>query len=174
VRGLFAGGTLCEEATLLATAALEGPVRSNAPVGPALPLAADLDARGGHAMIDFGDDALTRGRPHPMIDGSLRAERLLREAGDPSCGVVLLDVVLGHAAHPDPAAELAPAVRAARDRAAAAGRDVAVVVSLIGTPGDPQGLDRQAEALRAAGASVHSSNAAATRAAVALCTGVRP
>ena len=52
--------------------------------------------------------------------------------------------------------------------AAAAGRDLPVVVSLTGTRGDPQGLERTAEALAAAGAVVHLSNAAATRAAVDL------
>ncbi len=58
-------------------------------------------------MIDFGDDRLTRGRPHPMIDGSTRVERLLAEIADPSTGVLLLDVVLGLGAAADPAAELA-------------------------------------------------------------------
>jgi succinyl-CoA synthetase alpha subunit len=170
VRGLFAGGTLCEEAAVLAGSGLRGPVLSNVTHDPAPALDDDLDARGGHAMVDFGDDRLTRGRPHPMIDQGLRAERLLLEAADPTAGVLLLDVVLGHAAHPDPAAELAPAIRAAHERATADGREVAVVVSLVGTSGDPQGLERQATALAAAGASVHLSNAAAARKAVELCT----
>ena len=82
--------------------------------------------------------------------------------------MLLLDVVLGHAAHPDPAAGLAPAIRDAHAVAGAAGRDLAVVVALVGSAGDPQGLDRQAEALCAAGASVHLSNAAAARKAVEL------
>jgi FdrA protein len=43
-----------------------------------------------------------------------------------------------------------------------------VVVSLTGTSGDPQGLHRQAEALRGAGATVFLSNAAAARFAVEL------
>ncbi|HSK28104.1 MAG TPA: hypothetical protein VK894_14430 [Jiangellales bacterium] len=173
VRGLFAGGTLCQEALLVAGPMLHGPLRSNLSPDPALALDDSLDARGGHAMVDFGDDRLTRGRPHPMIDQRLRAERLLREAADPTAGVLLLDVVLGHAAHPDPAAELAPAVVAARERAARDGREVAVVVSLVGTAGDPQGLERQAGALVAAGASVHLSNAAAAREAAELCADVR-
>ena len=42
------------------------------------------------------------------------------------------------------------------------------MVSLIGSAGDPQGTERQAEALRDAGASVFLSNAEAARAAVAL------
>ena len=146
----------------IAVAAL-GPVASNVPLRPEWALPDDLTARG-HAMVDFGDDRLTAGRPHPMIDPTLRLERLAREAADPSVGVVLLDVVLGHGADPDPAASLAPAVRAARD-------DVAVVVSLCGTAADPQDRERQARALRDAGATVLLSNAAAARLAVSLVEG---
>jgi FdrA protein len=161
LRGLFSGGTLCGEAMVIAAQAL-GPIASNIPLQPAWALPDDLRARG-HAMIDFGDDRLTRGRPHPMIDSGLRLERLAEEAADPRCAVVLLDVVLGHGAHPDPAAELAPAIAAARNRD---GGELRVVVSLCGTAGDPQGLDRQARALRDAGAAVFLSNAAAARHAV--------
>jgi FdrA protein len=98
-----------------------------------------------------------------MIDNSLRAEWVARQAR--ADAVVLLDVVLGHGAHPDPASELAPVV------ASAVAAGAAVVVSLCGTRGDPQGLERQASALQGAGASVHLSNAAATRAALALIGG---
>jgi FdrA protein len=80
-------------------------------------------------------------------------------------------VVLGYGAHPDPATELAPAVAAARDRAQRGGRDLAVVVSLVGSRSDPQGRDATAERLAAAGASVHLSNAAAARTAVDLVEG---
>ncbi len=155
LRGLFSGGTLCDEAMVIAAAAL-GPIASNIPLHPDWALGPDLRADG-HAMIDFGDDELTRGRAHPMIDGTLRLERFAAEAADPGCGVILLDVVLGHGAHPDPAGELAPAI--ARSTAD-------VVVSLCGSSGDPQGRDRQAEALARAGAAVFLSNAEAARYAV--------
>ncbi len=166
LRGLFSGGTLCDEAMLVAVPAV-GPIASNIPLDPAWRLPEDLRAPG-HLMIDFGDDALTRGRAHPMIDPSLRLARVADEAADPACGVLLLDVVLGHAAHPDPAGDLAPAIRAAHERAGQDGRDLAVVIALIGTSGDPQGLERQATTLRDAGASVHLSNAAAALKAVEL------
>ena len=156
--GAFSGGTLCDEAMVLASAAL-GPVASNIPLAGAPAVTADADVDG-HVFVDFGDDELTRGRPHPMIDNTLRAEWIGRQARAGT--VVLLDVVLGHGAHADPAAELAPVI------ASVAAPDVAVVVSLCGTSGDPQGLERQARALQGAGASVHLSNAAATRAALAL------
>ena len=166
LRGLFAGGTLCDEAMVIASAAL-GPVRSNIPLEPDWALPDDLHDSG-HVMIDFGDDRLTEGRPHPMIDQGARIDRLLAEAADPTAGVLLLDVVLGHTAHPDPAAELAPAIAKAQVRAGADGRDLPVVVSLCGAAGDPQGLDGQATALAGVGARVYRSNAAAARAAVAL------
>jgi FdrA protein len=166
LRGLFAGGTLCDEAMLLAADRL-GPVYSNIPLRDEWRLGRDL-RHDGHVMIDFGDDALTQGRAHPMIDQRTRLDRLAAEAADPAAKVVLLDVVLGHGAHPDPAAELAPALHAARASAAAVGGDLALVVSLCAAEGDPQGLARQAEALQAAGAAVFLSNAAAARAAVEL------
>jgi FdrA protein len=122
-------------------------------------------------MIDFGDDELTRGRPHPMIDHSLRLARLAQESERPGDHVVLLDVVLGHAADTNPAAVIAPAIRAARERAAARGDRLEVVVSLCGTRGDPQDLERQAHELAAAGAVVHLSNAYAAREAVGLVGG---
>jgi FdrA protein len=170
LRGLFAGGTLCFEAMVIAAQRL-GPIQSNVPLRPELKLAAlsantVLGTTGGHAMIDFGDDELTAGRAHPMIDQSLRLERLATEAGDPAVAVILLDVVLGHGAHPDPAAELGPAIEAGRARGGAA-----FVVSLIGARSDPQGLDRQARALQAAGAHVFGSNAAAARFAADLVAG---
>ena len=161
LRGLYSGGTLCDEAMLLATSAL-GPIRSNIPLAPDLALDSSLRADG-HLMIDFGDDELTRGRPHPMIDASLRLERLAAEAADPATSVVLMDVVLGHGAHPDPAAELAPAIAAAGD--------LAVVVALIGSAGDPQGFAAQAARLHEAGADVFASNAAAARHAIELVRG---
>lgn len=160
LRGLFAGGTLCDEAMVIASERL-GEIRSNIPLRPEWRLDPRAPA-GGHAMIDFGDDELTLGRPHPMIDQSLRLERLAVEAADPATAVILLDVVLGHGAHPDPAAELAPAIAAALARGDARG-DLAVVVSLIGAKGDPQDRTAQARALNDAGAHVFTSNAQATR-----------
>jgi FdrA protein len=171
LRGLFAGGTLADEAMIIASDRL-GAIRSNIPLRPELWLAPREPVLGttgaGHAMIDFGDDELTTGRAHPMIDQSLRLERLAAEAADPAVSVVMLDVVLGHGAHPDPAAELGPAIAAAR-----ATGGVAVVVSLIGAASDPQGLGRQAAALQAAGADVFASNAAAARFACDLIEGAR-
>jgi FdrA protein len=163
LRGLYSGGTLCDEAMLIASAVL-GEIRSNIALRPEWALPADLrhPSSGGHLMIDFGDDLLTQGRPHPMIDATLRSERLAAETADPSASVVLLDVVLGYGADLDPAALLAPAI------SAATGAGLPVVVAMIGTDRDPQGLVAQATRLRDAGAAVFASNAAATRYALGL------
>jgi len=168
LRGLFAGGTLCDEAMVIA-AELLGPVYSNIPLRPEWRLDAGAvtgrDAQAGrHVMIDFGDDELTAGRPHPMIDQRLRLDRLAAEAAIPATAVIMLDVVLGHGAHPDPASEVAPAIAAAlAARSGMTGPDLTVAVSLIGARSDPQGLATQASALAEAGAYVFASNAAAAR-----------
>jgi len=166
LRGLFCGGTLADEAMIIASERL-GPIRSNIPLSPELALGPDLNSDS-HAVIDFGDDRLTRGRPHPMIDPSLRLERIAVEGDDPTCAVLLLDLVLGFGSHPDPAEELAAAIAAARKAAASDGRELPVVVSLIGVENDPQGLTSCAKTLQASGASVFVSNARATRHALSL------
>src|SRR5690349_23013176 len=97
---------------VIASAAL-GEVRSNIPLRPEWALGPDLGSTG-HTMLDLGDDALTQGRAHPMIDQRSRIERIAVEGADATCSVLLLDVVLGHGAHPAPASELGPALADAR------------------------------------------------------------
>jgi FdrA protein len=160
VRGLFSGGTLCDEAMLIAVGTL-GRIASNIPLAGQPRLGPSL-ASSGHTFVDFGDDQLTVGRAHPMIDPTLRAQRLQRELADPQVAVVLLDVVLGHGAHADPADGLAPLIDAST---------TPVVVSLIGTRDDPQDLERTAERLASAGAIVHASNSAAARESIAMVSG---
>jgi FdrA protein len=167
LKGLYSGGTLADETMLLAAPAL-GDIRSNTPLKPELDLGTDLSASG-HVVIDFGDDALTVGRAHPMIDPTLRLEALAALAASGEPAVLLMDVVLGYGADPDPAGALVPALTAARETAG----NLPVVIALIGTEGDPQGWSRQADALAAAGAGVFASNAAATRHALRLL-GVAP
>ena len=164
LRGLFCGGTLCDEAMLIAGAHL-GPVRSNIPLAPgwrwALTSVRVCPATSWSTSATTGSPS---GEPHPMIDPSLRLQHLAAHVADPNTGLLLLDVVLGHGSHPDPAADLAPIIASAA---------MPVVVSCIGTAADPQGLDRQARALAQAGAAVFASNAEATRYALSLLGGRR-
>ena len=160
VRGLFSGGTFCFQATMLLQETM--PVHSNTKVGGSLALQ-DVWKSEGNTLVDLGDDVFTRGRPHPMIDYRLRTERIVHEAEDPEMAVLLLDVVLGFGSNADPAAELVPALTAAREVARKAGRAFVCVGHICGTTGDPQGLARQSAALEAAGMWLADSNAQAVR-----------
>ena len=161
LRGLFSGGTLQYEALLILQDYLPV-VYSNAPLDKKNKLEDSLVSKG-HTIIDLGEDEFTVGRLHPMLDNDLRIRRLEKEAADPEVAAILLDVVLGYGAHPDPASELAPAIAAAIRTAAAAGRKLVVVAVVSGTDQDPQGMDQQIQALRNAGARVETSNDAAAR-----------
>jgi FdrA protein len=147
VFGLFTGGTLAHEAHLLLDALL------------------GHDAR--HQILDLGDDQYTVGRPHPMIDPQTRTDMILK-AGQEKAGVLLVDLVLGRGSHPNPAAPLAAAIRQASDMAAAAGRRLIAVGSVVGTAGDPQEFAGQVAQLEEAGVEILPSNAEAARFAALL------
>ena len=156
VRGVYSGGTLAWEAVARLTARLPD-------------VAPGVGGEGaGHRVVDLGADVFTVGRPHPMIDGAVRREWIEREAADPATAVLLLDVVLGYGAHPDPAGDLTPALEGARRAARAAGRGLAIVASVTGTERDPQVRSVQAAVLRRAGVVVLDSNAQAARLAALI------
>lgn len=161
LRGLFSGGTLQYEALLILENYLPV-VYSNAPLDKNNKLADSLVSKE-HTVIDLGEDEFTVGRLHPMMDNALRIRRLEKEATDPEVAVILLDVVLGFGAHPDPASELAPAIASAIQTAAAAGRHLEVVTIVSGTDEDPQGMEKQIKMLQDSGARVETSNDAAAR-----------
>ncbi len=141
--GLYTGGTLCEEARRLL-------------------------GDGAHRFVDFGAEEYTRGRPHPIIDPGRRHAAILEAASDPAVGVLLLDLVIGDCAHPDPAAALDPVLAQATERARGTGRDLAVVAHVVGTEGDPQDVARQEETLSQRGVVVCASNRLAALTARAL------
>lgn len=160
LRGLFSGGTLCYEAMVLASRHL-GAVHSNTPLRDGWGLPADDDA---HQCLDLGAEEYTRGRPHPMIDPEPRAEQLRTHGGDPATAVVLLDVVLGHGAHDDPAGVLAPVCAEITSAADAP----AVVAYVLGTDDDPQDLAGQRAQLTDAGCLLAPTNARAALLAAAI------
>jgi len=104
-----------------------------------------------HTFIDMGEDEFTQGRPHPMIDFSLRTKRMVEEAADPEVAVILFDVVLGYGSNMDPAGELVPAIKKGRELAAKEGRELIYIGYICGTDLDPQGYVRQAGALENCG-----------------------
>jgi len=154
VRGLFSGGTFCHEAQLLFKD-LMTPLYSNAPAGDTRILE-NAHVSCENTVVDMGEDEFTTGRPHPMIDYSLRNRRILEEAKDPQTAVILLDVVLGYGSNMKPAEELAPVIQEAR-------KTVLLVCSVTGTDSDPQNRSKVIESLKNAGAIVMQTNAAACR-----------
>ena len=163
LRGLYAGGTLCYEAQLVASRQL-GPIWSNSPFDKKMQLEDSLKPRE-HSIIDYGEDEFTQGRLHPMIDVTFRCERIIAEAKDPSVGVILMDIVLGHGCHEDPAAFIAEAVSEAKK---ASGDRIAFVASVCGTDADPQNASAQRKKLEDAGVFVCGSNVRAVRLAASL------
>jgi FdrA protein len=152
VRGLFSGGTLAYEA-MLGFQAFLSPLFSNVPIVETQRLENPLVGRE-NTIIDLGEDEFTQGRLHPMMDNELRLRRFAQEAEDTDVAAIVLDVVLGEGAHPDPASELAPAVKQALDQAQLVGRTLDVVVIVIGSDDDAQSLEDQIGRFREAGAAV--------------------
>ncbi|MCC5911402.1 MAG: acyl-CoA synthetase FdrA [Clostridiaceae bacterium] len=163
IRGLFSGGTLCYEALLVLRDYAHN-VYSNTPIDKAYKLE-NANKAYQHTLLDLGEDEFTVGRPHPMIDMTLRAERIVQEAKDPETALLLMDVVLGYGSHENPVEELVPAIKKAKDLAAAEGRELPVVAYVCGTQEDPQEKQKQIEALEEAGVIITNTNAEAARAA---------
>lgn len=148
IRGLFSGGTLALE-TYYGLRPFLPMLKSNISIDPAQQ-PGDVWHSSGHTLLDLGEDAFTQGRLHPMMDNDLRGRRLRQELKDPKTGLVILDIVLGDGAHPDPASELAPIIEEAKSSA-----QVAAVV--VGTDQDPQEIEKQSERMAQAGAVVFRS-----------------
>lgn len=159
IQGIYSGGTLCYEALVLLGRTFPRPVYSNIPLDKSLGLPAPT---GASILLDLGEEEYTQGRPHPMIDPSLRLDMLEQLVGDTDVAVVLLDVVLGHGSHPDPAGVLAPVL--AQFHASGA----QVVAYVLGTTRDPQGYERQVDTLVEAGCMVTETNARAALLAAAI------
>jgi len=166
IRGLFSGGTLCYESLNLLQE-IVGPVHSNKPLEKSYTLA-DIYKSQEHTSLDMGADEFVLGRPHPMIDPSLRRQRIIAEAKDPQTALILLDIILGFCSHDDPAGILVPAIVQAKEIAAKNHGHLSFVASLIGTDHDPQNLIEQETKLKEAGVIVFPSNTQATRVAAAI------
>jgi FdrA protein len=157
VRALYSGGTLAHE-TLLIYRELIGEAYSNTPLSKAFDLQDPTKSKG-NTVIDLGDEFFTSGRPHPMIDPTLRKLRILEEAKDPSTAAILLDIVLGYGSSSDPGGSLTGAISDAKAGAKKDGRDLIVMAHICGTESDPQSLSSQAERLSKSGVVLFPTNA---------------
>lgn len=167
VRGLYAGGTLATEAGVIMremTSYLYGNISLEG-VNTADPMKSKENT-----IIDLGMDEFTVGRPHPMIDSTLRGERLVAEARDPEVAVILMDFILGYGSNPDPVGSMAGYIKKAGAVANEDGRELVLVASVCGTEDDPQGLNEQIGQLESLGVLVFPSNDKATKAAMIIAS----
>lgn len=162
LRGLFSGGTLCDEAQLIMKKSI-GNVFSNTPLHPDFKLQ-DVWKSKEHTILDLGDDEFTAGRPHPMIDFSLRNKRIIEEAKDKDTAIIMLDVVLGYGSNMQPDAELVPAISQAKEISP----KLQIICSITGTDKDPQNYNKVKTALENIGVIIMPSNVAASE----LCTNI--
>lgn len=159
LRALYSGGTLAYETLVM----LSGKVEKLA-TNLGFPGAGKLDdvyKSSGHTIIDFGEDEFTQGRLHPMIDPALRNNRIVEEAKDEETAVVMLDMVLGYNAHPDPAGSALEAINKAMTVAAESNRHITFIACVCGTDEDMQSRKDQVEKLEKDGVKVFGSNAEA-------------
>ncbi|MCZ7600700.1 MAG: hypothetical protein M5U09_27315 [Gammaproteobacteria bacterium] len=124
------------------------------------PTAAAVAGFDSHIIVDLGDDRLTVGRPHPMIDATLRREIIEALAARPAPRVLFIDIVLGFGADADPVGAIAGALAAFL----ASNPHARVVATVVGTARDPQGYAIQWRKLADLGCDVYESNAEAARA----------
>lgn len=155
LRGLYSGGTLCDEAQRVLQPII-GKIFSNTPVKGCHQMA-DVYQSNGHCIIDLGDDNFTRGKAHPMIDPGYRSERLIQEVADKSVGLIMFDVVLGYGSHMDMAAEMVAAIETAREKTELSPIFAACI---CGTQDDPQNYEKQKATLEEAGVFVFPTNVA--------------
>lgn len=146
LRGLFCGGTVCDEVFHVVKAEYPDRTRSNVAKDLALQPGGDTGTHD-HVLVDLGADEYTQGRPHPMIDPTIRNTEIVRAASDPTTAVIIIDVELGYGSHPDPAGAVAPAIVEARKIAADAGRPLEIVGYVLGTDRDVQNKTAQVATL---------------------------
>lgn len=161
IKAYYSGGTLAYEAAMLVKSGLNLVEKESQEEGYIL-------KTDGHEIIDLGDDIYTQGKPHPMIDPTKRIEMLKQAGEDPETAIILLDIVLGYGSHQDMASELAPTIKSLKAEAKAAGRELAVIATVVGTDLDPQDSKAQVAILEDAGVILCQSNAQAVKKALSM------
>ncbi|MCD6412753.1 MAG: acyl-CoA synthetase FdrA [Elusimicrobia bacterium] len=157
LRGLYSGGTLNYEALYILR---NFEIYSNTPIDKSRKMKNPFKSEG-HCLVDMGEDEFTRGYPHPMMDFTLRNQRIVAEARNPDVGVILLDCALGWGCHPDPAGELAGAVAEAKK----INPEIVFITSITGTDADPQDYAQQKKKFEDTGVFVFPTNRQAVLAA---------
>ncbi|MCK5051634.1 MAG: acyl-CoA synthetase FdrA [Candidatus Cloacimonetes bacterium] len=155
LRGLFSGGTLCDETQIILKKDIEN-IFSNRASDEKFALSDSWISKE-HTLVDLGEDEFTVGRLHPMMDFDLRNKRILQEAKDKETAIILFDLVLGYGANIDPIGEILPIINKAQTIAP----DISFICSVTGTEQDPQDKNKVIEMLEKNDILVMPSNAAA-------------
>ncbi len=155
IRGLFSGGTLCDEAQIILKKDIEN-IFSNRSGDEKYALK-DSWLSKEHTLVDLGEDEFTVGRLHPMMDFDLRNKRIIQEAKDKETAIILFDLVLGYGANADPINEILPIIKEAKRIA----KGISFICSVTGTEQDPQNKSKVIEILEKNDILVMPSNAAA-------------
>lgn len=159
LRGLFCGGTHSEEAVTLLQEFVPT-MHSNIKFGK-VHLLEDRHQSLENSLVDMGDEVFTKGKPHPVMDPSILVDRMIQEARDPQTGVILFDLLYGHAIHADPVGAMEDALKEIQRIEKEEGRHICVIASLCGTDIEPQNVAEQAERLKKYGVILQPSNAKA-------------
>lgn len=160
LKGLFCGGTLTTEALSIVRSHVEV-ITSNVAKKP-LEKMNDPFTSVGHILVDMGDDLFTNGKPHPMIEPTIRLQRILEEAKNPETAVILLDFELGFGSHEDPVGITLDTIVEAQKLAKTEQRHVSFVAYVCGTVKDKQDLKKSEQQLRDIGVIVADTNAKAS------------
>ena len=159
IKAYYSGGTLAGEAAMLIKDALGMKI-------PPEDIEGYMLKADGHLVVDLGDDAYTKGKPHPMIDPAKRIECMREALSDPSTGVILFDVMLGYGSHENMAGALIPAIKELQEEAEKSGRKLSFVATVCGTGKDFQGYEKVVMTLKDAGVIVCDTNKLAVREAL--------
>ncbi|MBP7654797.1 acyl-CoA synthetase FdrA [Candidatus Dependentiae bacterium] len=165
VRGLYSGGTLCDEALfIMAQYGLE--VFSNIPLTPELKLKNAYESYK-NTLVDLGDDEFTKGRPHPMIDYTLRCQRIVEESSKKDTGIILFDIVTGYGSHINPVEPLSEAITKSLKN----NKNLVFIASICGTSYDIQNINEIKKQLEKLGVIFMPTNAQAAKLTVLALKG---
>jgi FdrA protein len=161
IRALYTGGTFTYEAQVILKDIIDkGQIYSNAPIEQVKELQDSFKSQN-HSIVDLGEEEFTKGRPHPMIDPTIRKFRILEEAKDPEVGVILLDFVLGYGSNPDPVGAVIEELQLAKEIAHKQGHYLPIITHVCGTKNDIQGYEGSISKLHSVGCVVMPTNALA-------------
>lgn len=131
-RAFYSGGTLATETAFIwAEAGLK--VYSNLSIRSAERLQNPYESVGA-TVIDYGSEEFTEGRPHPIIDPTLRNKRIITELNSPETCCIAWDLIIGYGAPDNIISRIFDEI----GESILKNRNKKMVVRVVGTPRDFQ------------------------------------